>query len=197
MHTCKLQFVQAPLTLQILTASDSVLTGVQKGLLACTNLTDLDLQDCRFEAESQHSRLCIGPDEDKVLIPEQLSKLTALTMLNMKLECNSDNNLISDISWVYRLASLKRLDLIVDGSFKIASELTQLQQVTQLSVKTGNNCRQWHATCVVDWGLIQSLHYIELTGPIESDSCVLQLTAVCSLREVKFKNAWHTCTLFA
>ena len=68
----------------------SVLKGVQEGFLACTILTDLDLEECTFEYGSDDNKLFIGPDDEEAWIPEQLSKLMSLTMLIFRLKCNSD-----------------------------------------------------------------------------------------------------------
>lgn len=179
-----LQVAQVPVGLQNLTVFGSSLIGLAEGLLACICLTGLDLEGCTFDADTESKCLCIGPGVAAVLIPEQLSKLNALTMLTLRLECSNDSNLVLDISWIYSLTSLRCLNLSVDGIFEITNELTQLQHVTKLQMKAGSSYAEWHATCLVDWELMQCLQCLDLSGPISFDARMLQLTALCCLNEV-------------
>lgn len=172
------------MNLQTLTAYASELTGGQKGLLACTKLNVLDCEDSEFGAESASSHFCIAPDKPPAMIPEQLSKLTALTLLTLAFDNDVDSNLVMDISWVYKLTSLKCLQMRLAGSFEIANEVTQLQHLTKLNLKASSEFDQWHAMCLVNWQFMQSLQCIEVSGRVQFDAHVLQLTALCCFSEV-------------
>ena len=101
-----------------------------------------------------------------------MSELTSLTKLDLVLASRSDYPF--DLSWVYDIVTLKHLELKVQGSFTVSEKLTQLRELTSLTLNADGATGQ--ASYSVDWESMQALKQFEVVGPIAFDFRMLQLT---------------------
>ena len=104
-----------PISFADLTLRDSHLYDLHDdGLLACTALTSLEINNSMITAAAQADHVTVQ-DQKQVSIPARLSGLTRLTNLTMVVP--SDHLYSFGIDWVHSLATLQKLDLAVNGSF--------------------------------------------------------------------------------
>ena len=99
-------------------------------------------------------------------IPPNISSLTQLRRLCVAMAtCNN----VVDVSWTYGLTSLYALDLNIRGAVTFSHDLTQLQQLTMLTVAVEPWCESdiglcSHARFEVSWKAMRSLQRIDLSG---------------------------------
>ncbi len=151
--------------LKDLTVSNATLSALHdEGLSSCSGLTSLDVLNCSITGSRAGADFTFG--EDYVLcIPPHISRLTKLRRLRVGMK-TSDN--VLDVSWTYGLTSLYFLELDIEGAVTLSQDLTQLQQLTMLTVAV-QPCESDVGLCSqarfeVGWKAMRSLQHIVLSG---------------------------------
>ena len=164
---------------------NSNIVGMHKaGLAACVSLTTLHVGDCAIAAADASDKFAIG-NGLTLSIPANMSALTNLSELSMHISSSYAGQL--GLDWLYNMVSLDNLSLGTQGSICLAEELTQLTNLTKLSVSTeGQNSVSY----TVDWEAMQCLSHITFEGPTELCDSTLSLTALTSLKCVAL-TAFH------
>ncbi len=118
--------------LKDLTVSNATLSASHgDGLLSCSELTSLDVLNCSISGSHADAHFTVGEDY-MLCIPPNITSLTQLRRLCVAVETYNDDAL--DVSWTYGLTSLHSLDLHIEGEVTLSQGLTQLQQLTMLTV---------------------------------------------------------------
>ena len=138
------------------------------GLLSCSALTSLDVLDCAICAGSHtDAHFTVGKDY-MLRVPPNISTLTQLRRLRVVMATVSNG---VDASWTYCLTSLYFLDLLIEGLVTLSHDLTQLQQLTMLTVAAEPGCKSdllvdaaSMARFEVDWKAMHNLQHIVLSG---------------------------------
>ena len=153
--------------LKNLTVYDTTLSvSHDDGLLSCSGLTSLNVRNCSISGSNAGTEFTAGEDH-MLCIPPNISSLTQLKRLLVAMETYNDDAL--DVSWTYGLTSLYSLDLHIEGEVTLSQDLTQLQQLTMLTV----DATSWYglipdiprmARFEVNWKAMHNLQYIVLSG---------------------------------
>ena len=176
------------ISLKYLVVYSCELTGLHdSGLTACKALTDVEIADAVFTADVEPDVLQVGINVE-ASVPAKLSELTCLTNLDLVVASSFPDPF--DLDWVYSVVSLKCLELKVGCPFKVSEQLTQLRELTSLTLKADDDTGR--ASYSVHWGALQALKHLELAGQIAFDSRMLQLTSIKVLERVKLTNL-HPC----
>ena len=176
------------ISLKYLVLYSCELTGLHdSGLTACKALTDLEIADAAFTAGFESDILQVGINL-VASVPAKISELTCLTTLDIVVPCSLADPF--DLDWLYSVVSLKRLQLKVGSPFKVSEQLTQLKELTSLTLIADDDTGQ--ASYSVQWEAMQALKHLELAGQIAFDFRMLQLTSIKSLERVKLTNL-HPC----
>ncbi len=114
--------------LTVYNATLSALHG--DGLVSCSGLTSLDVVNCSISGSHAGAHFTVGTDH-LLCIPPKISSLTQLRHLGVTMETSGN---VLDGSWTYGLTSLYSLELNIEGAVTFSNDLTQLQQLTLLTV---------------------------------------------------------------
>jgi len=162
-----LQLVCCTPGLKDLTVFNATLSALHgDGLSSCSGLTSLDVLNCSISGSHAGVHFTVGEDY-MLCIPPNISNLTQLRRLRVAMD--SSNHNVSDVSWTYGLTSLYVLDINIEGAVTFSHHLTQLQQLTRLTVAV----EPWyesdiglrsHARFEVSWKAMRSLQHIVLSG---------------------------------
>jgi len=153
--------------LKNLTVYDTTLSvSHDDGLLSCSGLTSLNVRNCSISGSNAGTEFTVGEDH-MLCIPPNISSLTQLRRLLVAMETYNDDAL--DVSWTYGLTSLYALDLNIRGAVTFSHDLTQLQQLTMLTVAVEPWCESnpglpSKARFEVNWKAMHSLQHIVLSG---------------------------------
>jgi len=152
--------------LQDLTVYNATLSALHgDGLLSCSELTSLDVLNCSSSGSHAGAHFTVGKDY-MLCIPTNISSLTQLRRLRVAMGTFND---VLDVSWTYALTSLCFLDLNIEGVVTLSHDLTQLQQLTTLTVAVEPWCESnpglpSKARFEVNWKAMHSLQHIVLSG---------------------------------
>ena len=136
------------------------------GLLSCSGLTSLNVRYCSISGSNAGTEFTVGEDH-MLCIPPNISSLSQLRRLLVAMETYNDDAL--DVSWTYGLTSLHSLDLHIEGEVTFSQDLTQLQQLTMLTV----DATSWYGSIPdiprmtrfeVNWKAMHNLQHIVLSG---------------------------------
>ncbi|DBB18576.1 TPA: hypothetical protein ACH3X3_000205 [Trebouxia sp. C0006] len=144
----------------VMPSSDADSQALLLGALACpsSQLTEVFL--------SESTEFTVGEDH-MLCIPPNISSLSQLRRLLVAMETYNDDAL--DVSWTYGLTSLHSLDLHIEGEVTFSQDLTQLQQLTMLTV----DATSWYGSIPdiprmtrfeVNWKAMHNLQHIVLSG---------------------------------
>lgn len=169
--------------LQDLTVMDSTLSLLHAGLAACTALRSLHVADCSVAAALAQDSLSLGPDR-QLCVPLGISALARLSTLQISLD--SVNTKHFELNWMYSLQSLISLDVLVEGSFDVNQDFTQLRNLTYLELCVANDDDA--ASYDIDWSAMQTLKQVCLMGPVVFNEKMLHLTKLMSLDTLSLWN---------
>ncbi len=137
------------------------------GSLSCGGLTSLDVLNCAIAGSRTGAHFEIGKGYI-LCIPPNTSFLTQLRQLRVAMTTISNG---LDASWTYCLTSLYSLDLLIEGVVTLSHDLTQLQQLTMLTVAAEPWCETdllegaaSMARFEVNWKAMHKLQHIVLSG---------------------------------
>ena len=162
-----LQLVCCTPGLKDLTVFNATLSALHgDGLSSCSGLTSLDVLNCSILGSHAGVHFTVGEDY-MLCIPPNISNLTQLRRLRVAMD--SSNHNVSDVSWTYGLTSLYVLDINIEGAVTFSHHLTQLQQLTRLTVAVepwyeSDTGLRSHARFEVSWKAMRSLQHIVLSG---------------------------------
>ncbi len=137
------------------------------GLSSCSGLTSLDVFNCSISGSQTGAHFAVG--EGYMLhIPPNISTLTELRRLRVAMAIVGNG---VDASWTYYLTSLCFLDLLIEGVVTLSHDLTQLQQLTKLTVAAEPFYQSDPGTATmarseVDWKAMHNLQRRVLSGYI-------------------------------
>jgi len=152
--------------LEDLTVYNATLSALHgDGLISCSGLTSLDVLNCSNSGSHEGAHFSVGTDH-LLCIPPNISSLTQLRHLRVAMEISGN---VLDVSWTYGLTSLYSLELKLEGAVTISHDLTQLQQLTMLTVAVepwyeSDTCPYSTARFEVSWKAMYSLQHIVLSG---------------------------------
>ena len=137
------------------------------GVLSCSGLTSLDVLNCAISGSNTGAHFTLAKDY-MLCIPPNISTLTQLRQLRVAMTTVSNG---LGASWTYCLTSLNSLDLLVEGVVTLSHDLTQLQQLSMLTVAAEPWCESdllegaaSMARFEVDWKAMHNLQRIVLSG---------------------------------
>lgn len=130
-----------------------------------------------FTAALEEDALKFG-DDAAASFPARMAELSCLTNLRMGLACATRSEF--DLGWVSSLPKLKQLRLDVKRVYKVSGDWSRLAELTNLQLSAAFDGAS-SAYYSVDWGAMQNLKHLELKGPMNFETCVMQLTAIKDL----------------
>ena len=173
--------------LQVLSMESSTLAGLHPhGLTACTSLRSIHIYESDVKAERAEDNVDFKPYRI-VCNPVGMSCLTQLSSLCIDIDLTGQEVQQYDLSWVFGVTSLHRLDVTLAGSTEITQDLTKLANLTwlQLSCVTYTYDDSVHyASYFVDWASMQCLKEVVLSGVSRFDDRMLNLARLECLESV-------------
>ena len=188
-------------SLRTLAVSSSVLRGFHPhGLLAFHGLQHLVCARGCITASTNEYTLD-GGSHGHCMMPSTLSTLTALTKLYLRLDAGTplpDDEL--DLSCLYSLAALERLDLSAAGSMCITAGLSCLARLTCLEVMIDSVPGEFeyrsyrftadtagHLRLCVEWSAMPALQHVVIGSPtVFCDESLLTLPRMQHLTHIQF-----------
>jgi len=167
-------------TLIQLSVVNSIVTDLDYiGICACKALRDLKVDSCLIAAYEPQDRLFIRTSGSALVIPAGMSSLTNLTHLCIAVPDSAGEQL--DLTWLYGMVTLERLQLDVSSCVTLSQELEAL---TRLSVLSVSCCVGGCVTLALDWASMAALQNLAINGNFKVDLKLLGLSNLEQLTSV-------------
>ena len=89
---------------------------------------------------------------------------------------------VTDVSRVYKMTSLHKLQLRIRSRYDVTDQLTELHRVTELSLLARHQGHYlWRLKWSVNWAAMPSLCRLKFSGPTRCKYDILQLTSISNL----------------